>query len=98
MPVESNDNVAIPHTSLTRRTVPFQRNDENSTADQQIVTTNQTPMHRDVLACHAQVAATDLAVFDQSSGDEFRRIAGGCEANPLGRENDRRVDTNDLST
>src|SRR5206468_5926832 len=95
--VERDQQVPFLETGALRRAVLLDPGDQDAGVARQAVVTDQAALQRYVLPGHADVSAADGAVLDQAAGDELHRVDGDGEADSLRRQDDRRVDADDLS-
>ena len=91
-----NDDVAFLKGSPLRRAVRLNGDDQDPALDRQVVEAHNATMQGNVLPSHADVTAPDLAVLDEASGDELRRINPYGEADALRRQDHRRIYADDI--
>ena len=83
--VERNDDVAFPQSGSLGGTARRDRHNDDAGFLRQIVETHHAAMQRHGLRLHADVAAADTPIAQQSSGDEFRGVDADGEAQCLAR-------------
>src|SRR5206468_13016030 len=94
---ESDDNIAFAQACTLGRAVLFDSYDEYTGRHRQMVSTHEEAMQRRVLSGHTDVSAADLSIFDQAPRNKLCRIDRDCETDALRGQNDRGIDTDDLS-
>src|SRR5205807_5328020 len=89
--VERNNQIALPQSGVFGRTVFLYRHNEYTGFERQIIKSDHATMQRHILTGYANVAAPDLSVPYQPSGDEPGCVARNGKADALGRANHGRV-------
>src|SRR5262245_57563464 len=92
MIVETDYDVAFLNSCTLRGTVLFHADDKDSGAGRQAMAAHQQPVYRGILTGNSDVAASDPAVFDQTSGNELCRIDCGRETYTLSRQDNGCID------
>ena len=80
--VKADNDVPFPQSSIPCRAFVFERHNQNSTFNGQVVIAHDTARQRNVLAGQADVAAADFAVANQTTGDELGSVNRSSKADP----------------
>ena len=92
-----DNDIAIAQTGAAGGTAGFDARDEHAVLRRQMVEPDNAAMNGHVLPDHADPTAANPPLFDEPSGDKFRRVAGDGKTNSLRRKNDRRVHADDFA-
>src|SRR2546428_4070247 len=81
---------------LLSRTIRLKEKDKDRIIYWKVEKTNKAGRNSNFLPRQSDKAATNPTVADQVTGDIFGHVNRGGKTNALGRENDSRIDTDNL--
>ena len=81
---KADQHIALSQSRALRRRAVHDLEDQQPALKGKVVVTHQTAMQGDSLSSHANVAASNPSIANQSRSDKLRRVRANREADALG--------------
>src|SRR6266850_6378782 len=97
LPIKLDEHIAFTQSRRASGAVRLDRDHQDAAWRTQMVKADQSAVQRNVLSANAQKTAPDFAFLDEPRSHVLCGINADVEADALSRQNDGRVDPNDLT-